>query len=102
MENLNSQEKEIMDELDNESRGIVTAMLYMGATPDGSPVTSKQINQFCEWAQSISDGMQILDALRDKKILARFIDGDLETQPMTEDGGWDDDFIYDEDEEASA
>jgi hypothetical protein len=93
MEDPSNQEKE---PLDDNVQEILKAMLCMGAVPSAPPVSAKQIQQFCEWKQSVAEGLRILEGLYDKKILARFIDGDLETQPMTEDGGWDDDFAYDE------
>ena len=96
MKDPSNQEKKALDDYDQE---ILKAMLYMGAVPSGPPVSSKQIQQFCEWKQSVAEGLRILEGLYDKKILARFIDGELRTHPMTEDGAWDDDLAYGEDED---
>jgi hypothetical protein len=96
MKDLNDQEKEPLDDYDQE---ILKSMLYMGAVPGGPTVTVKQIQQFCEWRQSVAEGLRILEDLYDKKILARFIDGELRTHPMTKDGAWDDDLAYGEDED---
>ena len=99
MKDLSDQEEKVTDE---DVQEALKAMLFMGAVPGGPSVSSKQIQQFCEWKQSVAEGLRILEGLHDKKILARFIDGELRTHPMTEDGAWDDDLAYGEDEEVIA
>ena len=107
MEDPSNQEEKVTDEdvqeaikeMDDDVKETLKAMLFMGALPNASPVSAKQIQQFCEWKQSVAEGLRILEGLYDKKILARFIDGELRTHPMTEDGAWDDDLAYGEDEE---